>query len=204
MSPVQNSKRQQVISLAMQTGALRPRDLAGLGLPPEYLPQLARKGLMVRIGRGLYRLANSEPGEHQSLVEACARVPHGVLCLLTALRYHELTTQAPSEIWMAMKNGTRYPQVPEIPLHIIRFSGKVFTDGIEEHLVDGVLIRVYCLEKTIADCFKHRNKIGLDVALEALREGWRTHRITMENIWEYAKTDRVTNVMRPYLEMMTA
>ena len=152
---------------------------------------------MVRIGRGLYRLANSEPGEHQSLVEACARVPYGVLCLLTALRYHELTTQVPSEIWMAMKNGTRYPQIPKIPLHIIRFSGKVFTVGIEEHLVDGVSLRVYCLEKTIADCFKHRNKIGLDVALEALREGWGTHRFTMEKIWEYAKIDRVTNVMCP-------
>ena len=159
---------------------------------------------MTRIGRGLYRLADQEPGEHQSLIEACARVPHGVLCLLTALRYHELTTQAPADIWMALAEHARYPAAPEIPLHIVRFSGDVFTAGIEDHLVDGVTIRVYCLEKTIADCFKYRNKIGIDVALEALREGWRARRINMTDLWHYAKIDRVTNVMRPYLEMIAA
>jgi predicted transcriptional regulator of viral defense system len=201
---VEHSKRQQVITLARQIGALRPRDLAERELPPEYLSQLARQGVLERIGRGLYRLADGEPGEHQSLVEACARVPHGVLCLLTALRYHELTTQAPAEIWMALEEHARYPAAPEIPLHIVRFSGDVFTTGIEEHLVDGVTVRVYGLEKTIVDCFKYRNKIGIDVAMEALREGWRARRINMTDLWHYAKIDRVTNVMRPYLEMIAA
>lgn len=201
---METSKRQQVITLARQTGVLRPRDLARRGLPPEYLPQLARQGMMTRIGRGLYRLVENEPGEHQSLVEACARVPHGVLCLLTALRYHELTTQAPADIWMAIAADARHPAVPEIPLHIVRFSGEVFTAGVEEHLVDGVTLRVYSLDKTIADCFKYRNKIGIDVALEAIREGWRARRISMADLWHYAKIDRVTNVMRPYLEMIAA
>lgn len=201
---MEHSKRQQVITLAQSIGVLRPRDLAERALPPEYLPQLARQGILERIGRGLYRLADCEPGEHQSLLEACARVPHGVLCLLTALRYHEVTTQAPAEIWMALAEHSRHPAIPEIPLRIVRFSGDVFTSGIDEHLVDGVTVKVYGLEKTIADCFKYRNKIGIDVALEALREGWRARRINMDGLWCYAKIDRVTNVMRPYLEMLAA
>ena len=105
---------------------------------------------------------------------------------------------------MALEENARHPVVPEIPLHIVRFYRNVFTAGKEEHLIDGVIVRVYRLEKTIADCFKYRNKIGLDVALEALREGWRAHRFTMADLWQYAKIDRVTNVMRPYLEMLAA
>ena len=105
---------------------------------------------------------------------------------------------------MALAEHARYPAAPEIPLHVVRFFGDVFTAGIEESFVDGVTIRVYCLEKTIADCFKYRNKIGIDVAMEALREGWRTRRINMTDLWHYAKIDRVTNVMRPYLEMIAA
>lgn len=196
--------RQQVLELAGQIGVLRPRDLTRRGLPQEYLSQLARQGRMLRVGRGLYRLTDSEPGEHQSLVEACARVPRGVLCLLTALRYHELTTQAPAEIWMALESHARQPALPHISLHVVRFSGDVFTTGVQEHRVDGIVMRVYDLEKTIADCFKYRNKIGLDVAMEALREGWRARRLNITDLGHYAAIDRVTNVMRPYLEMITA
>jgi predicted transcriptional regulator of viral defense system len=129
-------------------------------------------------------------------------VPKGVVCLLSALRYHELTTQAPFEIWLAIENKAAKPKIDYPPLRIIRFSGAALTDGIEKYVVDGVTIRVTSVEKTVADCFKYRNKIGLDVALEALREAWQAKRITSEGIWHYAKVCRVANVMRPYLESL--
>ena len=201
---MERNKRQQMIELARHVGILRPRDLTRHGLPAEYLHQFTQQGLMQRVGRGLYRLADGEPGAHQSLLEACAQVPHGVLCLLTALRYHELTTQAPSEIWMALEANAWHPISTDLSLHIVRFSGEVFHSGIEEHTVDGVTLRVYSLAKTVTDCFKYRNKIGIDVALEALREGWRTRRVSMTDLWFFAKIDRIANVMRPYLEMVSS
>jgi len=197
------SKRQQVIELARHIGILRPRDIARRGLPPEYLYQLARLGIMEQTGRGMYRLAGSVPGESQSLVEACARVPHGVICLLTALRFHGITTQTPSEIWMALEGNTRRPAASDLSFRIIRASGTMFSAGIEEHQIDGVTVRIYNLAKTIVDCFKYRNKIGIEVGLEALREGWSTRRVSMTDLWQYAKIDRVANVMRPYLEMVS-
>jgi predicted transcriptional regulator of viral defense system len=181
---------------------LRPRDLAQHGIAREYLTRLVRAGLLERAGRGLYTLPDAEITEHHSYAEAAKRVPAGVVCLLSALRFHDLTTQAPFEIWLALDTKARHPQVDWPPLRIVRFSGPALTEGIEEHDIEGVKVRVFNPAKTVADCFKYRNKIGLDVALEALRETWRERRATMEELWHYANVCRVANVIRPYLETL--
>jgi predicted transcriptional regulator of viral defense system len=192
----------QVIELVKKAGVFRPRDLDSHGIPREYLMRLCRRGLVQRVGRGLYTLADADVSEHNSLAEACKKIPHGVVCLLSALRFHGLTTQAPFEIWMAIDVKARKPKGDGTPLHIVRFSGEALRSGIEEHVIQGVTVRVYDPAKTVADCFKYRNKIGLDVALEALRECWRVRRCTMDEIWHSSKLCRVANVMRPYLESL--
>ena len=126
----------------------------------------------------------------------------GVVCLLSALRYHNLTTQSPAEVWLALSNTARAPKIDVVPLRIVRFSATALAMGIEEHVVEGVPVRVYDPAKTVVDCFKFRNKIGLEVALEALRAGWRERRFTMDQLWRYATICRMTNVMRPYLESL--
>jgi len=128
------------------------------------------------------------------------RVPKGVICLLTALSFHELTTQLPFQVWLAIDNKAAAPKMDYPPLRLVRFSGLALTEGTEEHVVDGETVRVTGVAKTVADCFKYRNKIGLDVALEALRDGWAQRKLTMDAIWHYAAVNRVGNVMRPYLE----
>jgi predicted transcriptional regulator of viral defense system len=146
--------------------------------------------------------ADAELDRNHSLAEACKRVPHGVVCLLSALQFHELTTQAPFEVWLALGEKARLPRVEYPPLRIFRFSGPALTTGVEEHRVEGVPVKVYGPAKTVADCFKYRNKVGLDVALEALRDCWRQRRATMDEIWRAAQVCRVANVMRPYLESL--
>lgn len=193
----------RVIELVKTAGIFRPRDLHSHGIPREYLMRLYRKGVVQRVGRGLYTLADIDAGEHYSLAQASKKIPHGVICLLSALRFHGLTTQAPFEVWMAIDVKARKPKGDGLALHIVRFSGDSLNSGIEEHLIQGVTVRVYQPAKTVADCFKYRNKIGLDVALEALRECWRERRCTMDELWHYAKICRVANVMRPYMESLT-
>ena len=147
--------------------------------------------------------ADARPTENQSLVEACKRVPRGVVCLLSALQFHGLTTQAPFEVWMAVGVRAWAPRVDYPPLRIVRFSGSALTGGVEERRIGGVPIRVYGPAKTVADCFKFRNKVGLDVALEALRDCRRRRKATMDELWRAARVCRMTNVMRPYLESLT-
>ena len=171
-------------------------------IPRVSLTRAIRQGQLERIGRGLYGLPGRSISAHGSLAEVACRVPKGVVCLLSALRFHGLTTQAPFEIWLAIENKAVTPKLDYPPLRIVRFSGTAFTDGIEEHVVDGVTIRVTSVAKTVADCLKYRNKIGLDVALEALREAWHEKRMSSDEIWHYAKICRVANVMRPYLESL--
>jgi predicted transcriptional regulator of viral defense system len=197
------SKNEQVLELAKKSGILRPKDLETHGIPREYLIRLYRKGLLNRVGRGLYTSPHANMGEHHSIAEVCKRVPHAVVCLLSALRFHGLTTQAPFEVWIAIDNKARRPKQANLFLRVVRFSGDAFLKGIEEHSIEGVRVRVFDPAKTVADCFKYRNKIGLDVAIEALRECWRNRRCTMDQLWYYAKICRVTNVIRPYLESVT-
>jgi predicted transcriptional regulator of viral defense system len=194
---------EQVFDLVKKAGVFRPRDLDSHGIPREYLVRLCRKGLVQRVGRGLYTVVDADLSEHHSLAEASKKIPHGVICLLSALRFHGLTTQAPFEVWIAIDVKARKPRSDGPPLRIVRFSGAALDSGIEDQLIQGVTVRVYSAAKTVADCFKYRNKIGLDVALEALRECWRERRCTMDDLWADAKICRVSNVMRPYLESLS-
>ncbi len=147
--------------------------------------------------------ADAKLTEEHSTAEACKRVPRGVVCLLSALRFHNLTTQVPHEVWVAIEGESWHPRVDYPPLRIVRFTGKAFKDRIREKKVEGVVVRVYDPAKTVADCFKYRNKIGLDVAMEALRDCWKKRLATMDDLWDAAKICRVANVMRPYLESLT-
>ena len=193
----------KVLELVKKAGVLRPRDLEPYGIPRVYLSRLHRAGKLQRIGRGLYVLPGTNVSEHRSLAEACKRIPNGVICLLSALRFHELTTQSPLEVWLAIGEKAWRPRVEYPPLRIVRFASAALSAGVEEHRIDGVSVPVFIPAKTVADCFKYRNKIGLDVAIEALRECWRSKRCTMDDLWQYAKICRVQNVLRPYLESLS-
>lgn len=194
------SKTELVARMVRRSGVFRSRDLKKDGIPRQYLRQAKDRGLVRRIGRGLYVAADSPATEHHSLAEAAKRVPNGIVCLLSALRFHQLTTQSPHEVWMAIPRKARRPRVDHPPLRIVRFSGAALEYGVLAKKVEGVPIRVYNPAKTVADCFKYRNKIGLDVALEALRDCYRQRKATMDELWEAAKVCRVARVMQPYLE----
>jgi len=174
-----------------------------MGVSREYLRRLERRGVIERVARGLYRLPGAAVPAQQTVIEVARRIPHGVIALLSALRFHDITTQAPGDVWMAVNVKARQPRVEGLPLRIVRFSGAAFTEGVEEHVVQGVTVRVYGLAKTVADCFKYRNKIGLDVALEALREALRSRRASADDLWHFARICRVSRVMRPYLESLS-
>jgi predicted transcriptional regulator of viral defense system len=195
---------QQIIRLARRRGILRSRDLAPLDIPRRNLTRLIEQGVLLRSGRGLYMLASADVSENHSVAEACKRVSSGTVCLLSALRFHGLTTQNPWQVWMAITPASRKPKVDHPPIHIVRFSGKAFARGIEHHRIEGVDVRMYSAAKTVADCFKYRNKIGVDVAVQALRDAWQKRKITAEQISHFAQVCRVTNVMRPYLDSLLA
>jgi predicted transcriptional regulator of viral defense system len=192
--------RDQVIHLARERGVLDAKALEEQGIARQHLSRLYREGVLDRVERGLYVLKESEGSEHQTLIEAARRVPHGVVCLLSALSFHHLTTQAPFEVWLAIENGARRPAVERLPIRVVYMSGEAFASSIETHEIDGIAVRVYAPAKTVADCFKFRNKVGLDVAIEALRDYRRRSDFSMDELWRAAKIDRVNNVMRPYLE----
>ncbi|OGA41703.1 MAG: transcriptional regulator [Betaproteobacteria bacterium RIFCSPLOWO2_12_FULL_62_13] len=184
-------------------GILRPKELKPLGVRQETLWRLYRKGKLERLGWGVYGLADRPVTAKHSLAQAAKKVPNGIICLLSALRFHDLTTQAPFEVWMALDRKAWLPRPgPGLAFRFHRFSGEALSAGVEHHVVDGVPVRVYCPAKTVADCFKFRNKIGFDVALEALRDCWRERKASMEELSRYAKICRVANVMRPYLESL--
>jgi len=189
-------------------GILHARDLKAQGIPREYLWQLQQKGLLEKAGRGIYRQPNCEGTENHSLVEAAQRVPRGVICLLSALSFHGLTTQMPFEVWVAINRKAHRPNSKRddhlTPLNIVCFSGEALTKGVEEHTLEGVMVKIYSPAKTVADCFKYRNKIGIDVAIEALRDCWKQRRASADELWRYAKICRVANVIRPYMEVIIA
>jgi predicted transcriptional regulator of viral defense system len=189
-----------ILQLARERGLIRPRDVEEAGIPREYLLRLYRTGMLIRIGRGLYTLPDSQSSESLSLAEVSKRTPNAVICLISALQFHRITTQIAHRVWIAIEHKSWEPAYEYPPLEIVRLSGAAFSFGIENHAVDRVDVKIYNPAKTVADCFKFRNKVGLDVALEALRETWKSRKATMEELWESAKVCRVANVMRPYLE----
>ncbi|MEJ8294553.1 type IV toxin-antitoxin system AbiEi family antitoxin domain-containing protein [Delftia tsuruhatensis] len=195
---------QAVLALAEQRPLLRARDLAALGLPTMALSRLVAAGRLERVARGLYSLPGRPLSEHRSLAEVALRVPQGVVCLLSALRVHGIGTQAPFEVWMAIPHHSPTPRIDQPALRAIRMSGAALSEGVETLQIDGVGVAVFNASKTVADCFKYRNKIGLEVALEALRDGWAQRKLTADALWRYAAIDRVSNVMRPYLESIAA
>ena len=209
-APGMETTQQSILDLARTRGLLRPLDLAAHGLPRVSLTRLVRQGRLARVGRGLYALPDREVSEHAALAEVARMYPRAVVCLLSALRFHDITTQAPFEVWLAIPNKARPPRLDSLhlsgPLRIVRFSEAGLNEGVEEHEIDGVPVRITGVARTMADCFKYRNKIGLDVALEALKDvlgrDGRGRRAGIDEIWRYAQIDRVANVMRPYLESL--
>jgi len=194
------TSRELILDIARNSGVVSAADVRSRGIHPECLRRLFAGGGLIRIARGLYTLPDAEVTVHHGLVLAGKAVPKGVVCLLSALRFHEIGTQAPHEVWVAIDNRAAKPQVKHLGIRFVRFSGKAFTEGIDRHTIEGVPVRIYNPAKTVADCFKYRNKIGLDIALEALREVLRDRKCTIDELWNYAKICRVTNIMRPYME----
>ena len=193
---------QDVLALIRDRGVVRPCDLEAEGVSRMWLTRLERAGQVERVGRGLYRSSDAMFTENHGLVLAAKAVPGGIVCLLSALQFHELTTQLPSEVWLAIDGRAARPRVQGVPLRIVRFSGTALSLGVEEHMLEGVTARVYSAPKTVVDCFRYRNKIGFDVALEALRDCYRQRRATIDELWRCANQLRMANVMRPYLESL--
>ena len=191
---------QRVLGLARQKGLLRASDLDAIDAPRVVLTRLTAAGLLEKIGRGLYRLPESQGSEHESLVTVATKVPQAVFCLLTALQVHGLTTEVPHEVWVLIHNRARAPHIERPHLHVVRASGEAATYGVEERTIEGVDVRVTSPAKTVADCFRYRDHVGLDVALEALREYRRKRRGSVDAFVEAARADRVYSVVRPYLE----
>lgn len=193
---------QETLAAIRRLGVVRPSDLEARGIPRGRIYRLVRLGLVERKARGLYVASDHDPTAEHSLAQVAKKVPKGVICLLSALQYHELTTQLPHEVWVAIPEKARRPRIAFPPLRVVRFSGPALTQGVETHKIEGVPVRITSVAKTLADCFKYRNKIGLDVALEALREAWRERKVTMDEIDRFARICRVERVMRPYLEAL--
>ena len=194
------TNRDTVLTMLRKQGIIQPRDLIRAGLRHATLRDLAHQGIVERVGRGLYRLAGAQTTENVSLAEPAKVSPHGVICLLTALRFHGITTQLPQRVWMAIGYKARKPKPRTVQVEVVRFSGKALTEGVETHRIDGVPVRITNPARTVADCFKYRNKIGLDVAIEALRDSLRDRKAKVSDISEFAKFNRVWRIVRPYLE----
>jgi predicted transcriptional regulator of viral defense system len=198
---LQQTHVERALALAKEHGVLRPRDLEKQGIPRRYAYALALTGQLRRVGRGLYVHPDNPLTENHSFALVGKRSPDAVVCLLSALRFHELTTQLPSETWVAVHPKARPPQMPEIPLRVVRFSGQALTAGVEDHILEGVTVHITGPAKTVADCFKYRNKIGRDVAVEALRDALKQRKATVQELNHFAHVCRVARTMRPYLEL---
>ena len=182
----------------------RLREAVESGYHPETVRRLAEQGQIVRVGRGLYAASTAKPTEHHSLAAIAARVPKGIVSLLTALRFHSLGTQNPREVWIAVDRRAGIPQIDFMPVRVVRVSGIALTTGIDEHFIEGVPVRITSPARTVVDCFKFRNKIGIDVAVEALRDYRRLRQGTADELWLQAGRLRMTKVMRPYWDAMAS
>ena len=200
MSTNTASKMQMITDDLRERSMMTTSELQSSGVSREYVRRMANAGRLERVARGLYRLPGADISANHSIVEAARLIPNGVVCLLSALRVHQVTTQSPFEVWVAVEGGAWRPRPASIPVRVVRPHGPAFQEGIEYLDIEGIPVRVYSLAKTVVDCFKYRNKIGLDVSLEALRESIRSKRVSVDDLWRFAKVCRVSNVIRPYLE----
>lgn len=193
----------KAVLLTESQPAVAARELVAAGIPPNAISRMTSSGRLRRVARGLYSGVQTSPSAHQSVIEVAKQTPKAVICLLSALELHEVGVQAPFEVWIALPAGSHAPKGGNTSIRVTRLSGAAFTEGIEILLIDGAPVRVYSLAKTITDCFKLRSKVGLEVALEALRDGWKARKFTMEELWRFAEINRMTQVMRPYIEALT-
>ena len=187
-------------SLCSQGGAFRTGEAIKAGVHSRTLYTLRDQGVIERLGRGMYRFADMPTLGNPDLATVALKVPKGVICLISALSWHEMTSEIPHEIYLALPRGAEPPRLEHPPLRIFWFQGAAFAEGVEEHVVDGIPVRIYRPEKTLADCFKYRNKIGLDVVLEALKLYRQRKRFKVDEIMHFARICRMEKVMRPYLE----
>ncbi|MBE3097621.1 MAG: type IV toxin-antitoxin system AbiEi family antitoxin domain-containing protein [Planctomycetes bacterium] len=200
--PVNRSLRNAVRVFKDHGGVLRTVDVLRAGVHQRTLYAMREAGIVARLGRGLYRLADNPPLANPDLVVVAAKAPKGVVCLISALAFHNLTTQIPHEVYLAVQRGSEFPRIEHPPVRIIQMSPAAFREGIETHDIDNIRVRVYSPEKTLADCFKFRNKIGLDTAVEALRFYRERRKVKVGDLLRYAAVCRVAKVMRPYLETL--
>lgn len=181
-------------------GTLRTSDAISRGIHPRTLYAMRDTGVVDQLSRGLFRLADLPPLDHPDLVPIALRVPQGVICLLSALSFHDLTTQIPHEVYLAVPRGANRPRLDHPPVRLFWFTGQAFSEGIEDHALDGIDVRVYGAAKSVADCFKYRNKLGIDVAVEALRLYLRSKRANVDDLLHFAHICRVERTIRPYIE----
>lgn len=196
------TKSDMALELTRKLGVLRSRDARKHGIHPQQLYRLCKSGKLERVARGLYQLPDADISEHATLATVSKRLPSGIICLISALRFHGIGTQNPREIWVALRRGSATPRNIDLPVRFVVFSEDSFDTGSEKHILDKVPVQLTTPAKTIADCFKYRNKVGLDVAIEALREALRQRKCSADDIWSYAKVCRIANVIRPYIEAM--
>lgn len=201
MVPASSTKIDALIRLA-RAGPVRARDLDDAGIPRAYLKRLCDRGVLERVDRGLYRLADAPISELSSLADVAKRVPHAIVCLLSALRVHELTTESPRAVWVLIDRRARPPTMAYPKLEVVRASGPARTHGVETRIIDGVNVQITSSAKTVADCFRFRRHVGLEVALAALRDYLAKRADSVDALVEAARADRVHTFMRPYLEAL--
>src|SRR5688500_18136637 len=194
----------RILRIARNKRLFRLSEAARAGIHPEALRRLTSRGQLARIGRGLYSLPSLKPTEHHTLAEVAKRVPNGIVCLLTALRFHGLGTQNPREVWLAVDRRAGIPKIDFTPVRIVRMSSAARATGIVEHSIDGVRVRITSPARTVVDCFKFRNKIGVDVAVEALKDYRRLRKGTVDALWQQADRLRMSRVIRPYWDAMSS
>lgn len=190
----------KIVRLARARGIIRPREIKALGLPTRYLRQLEQEGQLMRLDRGLYACPETPFSGHISLLEVSKRIPDGVICLISALRFHDLTLEFSPDAWIALPPKHFQPKMEHLQTRYFAFSGQAYSEGIEVHRLNGVDLKVYSVAKTVADCFKFRNTVGLDIAIQALKQGWEERRFDPPELMRFAKINRVENVIRPYLD----
>ncbi len=193
---------ERLLRHARRHGLVRPRDVERLRISRTALNRLLDANLLIRRSRGVYVTTEHELTENADLAAVAKRAPRAIICLLSALRFHELTTQNPFDIWIMIGRTAWRPRITHPPMRVVRATGAALVSGIELHRIEGVTVRITAPAKTVADCFKYRSKVGTDVAIEALRDCWRQRKATLDEIHRFARVDRVANVMRPYVESL--